>query len=54
VRDGATSIGLTEHIGMLRGLIQTRPTLTDRWKSNLLRDPHKFVDAYLACALAAA
>ena len=51
---GATSVGLTEHVGTLRGLIQTRTRLSDRWKSNLLRDPHKFVDAYLACAQAAA
>jgi NADPH-dependent 2,4-dienoyl-CoA reductase/sulfur reductase-like enzyme len=51
---GATSVGLTEHVGVLRGLIQTRTKLTPQWKANLLRDPHKFVDAYLACAQAAA
>ena len=51
---GATSVGLTEHLGVLRGLIQTRTKLTPQWKANLLRDPHKFVDAYLACAQAAA
>jgi NADPH-dependent 2,4-dienoyl-CoA reductase/sulfur reductase-like enzyme len=51
---GATSVGLTEHVGALRGLIQTRTRLTPRWKAALLHDPHKFVDAYLACAQAAA
>ena len=51
---GATSVGLTEHVGVLRGLIQTRTGLTPKWKEKLLRDPHKFVDAYLACAQAAA
>jgi NAD(P)H-nitrite reductase large subunit len=51
---GATGVGLTEHVGTLRGLIQTRARLTPQWKSNLLRDPHRFVDAYLASAQAAA
>jgi len=51
---GATSVGLTEHVGVLRGLIQTRTRLSPQWKAKLLRDPHKFVDAYLACAQAAA
>jgi NADPH-dependent 2,4-dienoyl-CoA reductase/sulfur reductase-like enzyme len=51
---GATSVGLTEHVGVLRGLIQTRTRLTPQWKAKLFRDPHKFVDAYLACAQAAA
>ena len=51
---GATSVGLTEHVGVLRGLIQTKTKLTPEWKVKLLRDPHKFVDAYLACAQAAA
>ena len=51
---GATSVGLTEHVGVLRGLIQTKTKLTPRWKAKLLRDPHTFVDAYLACAQAAA
>ena len=51
---GATSVGLTEHVGVLRGLIQTRIRLSPQWKAKLLRDPHKFVDAYLACAQTAA
>jgi NADPH-dependent 2,4-dienoyl-CoA reductase/sulfur reductase-like enzyme len=51
---GATAVGLTEHVGVLRGLIQTGARLTPRWKERLLRNPHKFVDAYLASAQAAA
>jgi hypothetical protein len=39
---GATSVGLTEHVGVLRGLIQTRTRLTPQWKAKLSRDPHKF------------
>ncbi|MBS1173840.1 MAG: pyridine nucleotide-disulfide oxidoreductase family protein [Proteobacteria bacterium] len=48
---GATSIGLTEHVGVLRGLIQTRTRLGE-WKDRLLRDPTRIKEAYLACASA--
>ncbi len=44
---GATSIGLTEHVGVLRGLIQGRVPLGE-WKDRLLRSPLQFVDAYIA------
>jgi hypothetical protein len=50
----ATTVGLTEHVGVLRGLVQTTTKMTPGWKANPMRDPHKFVDAYLACAQAAA
>ena len=46
---GATSIGHTDHIGVLRGLIQRRTRLGP-WKDALLRDPNGFMAAYLACA----
>ncbi len=46
---GATSIGLTEHVGVLRGLIQTKTHLGE-WKENLLRDPTRVMEAYLARA----
>jgi hypothetical protein len=39
---------------MLRGLIQGKVKLSPAWKAKLMRDPHKFVDAYLACTRAAA
>jgi len=45
---GATAIGLTQHVGMLRGLIQSRMQL-GVWKDRLLEAPTRFVEAYLAC-----
>jgi NAD(P)H-nitrite reductase large subunit len=44
---GATSIGLTEHVGALRGLIHGRVPLGE-WKERLLHSPLQFVDAYIA------
>lgn len=49
---GATSVGLTQHVGVLRGLIQARIPLGD-WKGHLLRDPTRIMEAYLAKAQAA-
>jgi NAD(P)H-nitrite reductase large subunit len=46
---GATSIGWTDHVGALRGLIQTRIPL-GAWKERLLADPTCFMAAYLATA----
>lgn len=46
---GANSIGLTEHVGVLRGLIQSRVKL-GAWKERLLRDPMALMEAYLATA----
>jgi NADPH-dependent 2,4-dienoyl-CoA reductase/sulfur reductase-like enzyme len=50
---GATSIGWTEHVGVLRGLIQTRTPL-GVWKERLKADPTGFMAAYLATAQKAA
>ena len=50
---GATAIGLTEHVGVLRGLIEGRVKLGP-WKDHLLREPLRVVDAYLARVQAAA
>jgi NAD(P)H-nitrite reductase large subunit len=50
---GATSIGWTDHIGALRGLIQTGVRL-GAWKDRLLADPTNFMAAYLATAQKAA
>jgi NAD(P)H-nitrite reductase large subunit len=44
---GATAIGLTQHVGALRGLIQGRIRLGD-WKDRLLKTPGRFVEAYVA------
>jgi NAD(P)H-nitrite reductase large subunit len=46
---GANSIGLTEHVGVLRGLIQSRVKL-GAWKDRLLQDPLALMEAYLATA----
>jgi len=50
---GATSLGLTQHVGVLRGLIQTRTPL-GHWKNVLLNDPTRIMEAYLARAQAQA
>ena len=42
-----TAIGLTQHVGVLRGLIQGRTRL-GAWKERLLETPTRFVEAYLA------
>ena len=44
---GATCVGATEHIGVLRGLIQGKIALGE-WKKTLLKDPNKAMEAYLA------
>lgn len=46
---GALALGLTQHVGVLRGLIQTRTPL-GAWKDALMRDPHLVMKAYLGCA----
>jgi NAD(P)H-nitrite reductase large subunit len=50
---GATSIGWTDHVGALRGLVQTQAPLGE-WKAHLLADPTRFMAAYLATAQKAA
>jgi NAD(P)H-nitrite reductase large subunit len=50
---GATSIGWTDHVGGLRGLIQTRTRLGS-WKDRLMHDPTAFMAAYLGSAQKAA
>jgi NAD(P)H-nitrite reductase large subunit len=49
---GATALGLTEHVGVMRGLIQARLPL-GRWKGRLLEDPTRLVEAYLSSGQAA-
>ncbi len=48
---GAQSLGLTQHVGVLRGLIQTRIKL-GKWKEHLMKDPTRIMEAYLGCTLA--
>ncbi len=44
---GATCLGLTEHVGVLRGLIQTKTSLGP-WREKLMHDPTRVMEAYLA------
>jgi NADPH-dependent 2,4-dienoyl-CoA reductase/sulfur reductase-like enzyme len=48
---GANGVGLMEHVGVLRGLIEGRVRLGE-WKERLLRDPLRLPEAYLARAQA--
>lgn len=44
---GGQSVGLTQHVGVLRGLIQNR-TPMGAWKDRLMKDPTRIMEAYLA------
>jgi hypothetical protein len=50
---GATTLGVIDHVGAIRGLIQGRVKL-GRWKQELIENPTRLMDAYLACAQRAA
>ena len=50
---GALAMGLTQHVGVIRGLVQTQVPLGS-WKEVLLRNPHRVMDAYLDCTQAKA
>jgi NAD(P)H-nitrite reductase large subunit len=43
---GALALGLTQHVGVVRGLVQTRLPLGP-WKATLMRDPHAVMHVYL-------
>jgi NADPH-dependent 2,4-dienoyl-CoA reductase/sulfur reductase-like enzyme len=44
---GALTIGLIDHVGAIRGLIQSRAAL-GRWKARLMRDPTRVAEAYVS------
>jgi len=46
---GASSLGMTQHVGVLRGLIQSKTRL-GIWKDRLKKDPMRIMEAYLACS----
>jgi NAD(P)H-nitrite reductase large subunit len=46
---GCNSVGWTEHVGVMRGLVEGQVRLGE-WKDKLKHDPTKLMDAYLACA----
>jgi NAD(P)H-nitrite reductase large subunit len=43
---GASTLGHTQHIGVLRGLIRSRVPLGE-WKARLIKDPTRLMEAYL-------
>jgi NADPH-dependent 2,4-dienoyl-CoA reductase/sulfur reductase-like enzyme len=45
---GALALGRTDHIGCLRGLIQSNVRL-GTWKAKLSEDPSRIAEAYVAC-----
>ncbi len=46
---GASSLGMTQHVGVMRGLIQTASPL-GAWKDKLMENPARLSEAYLAGA----
>lgn len=46
---GGQAVGLTDHVGIMRGLIQTGLRLGD-WKDRLLTSPERLAEAYVATA----
>lgn len=48
---GCNSIGWTEHVGVMRGLVEGQVRL-GTWKDELLKDPTLLMEAYLASAQA--
>lgn len=46
---GCLSLGRTDHVGVLRGLIQSRRSLGP-WKDVLMHDPQRFMEAYVGCS----
>jgi NAD(P)H-nitrite reductase large subunit len=45
---GASSVGKTQHIGVLRGLIESKVHLGE-WKQRLMEDPTAIMEAYVGC-----
>ena len=48
---GCNSVGWTQHVGVMRGLVEGRVKLGD-WKDRLMDDPTQLMPAYLATAQA--
>ncbi len=48
---GCNSVGWTDHVGVMRGLVEGQVKLGD-WKDKLKADPTKLMEAYLATAQA--
>jgi NAD(P)H-nitrite reductase large subunit len=48
---GCNSVGWTDHVGAMRGLVEGQVALGE-WKRRLMADPTQLMTAYLACAQA--
>ncbi|HEX5633594.1 MAG TPA: FAD-dependent oxidoreductase, partial [Gemmatimonadales bacterium] len=48
---GCNSVGWTDHVGVMRGLVEGRVKLGE-WKDRLMHDPTRLMEAYLARAQA--
>ena len=46
---GCNSVGWTDHVGVMRGLVEGQVRLGE-WKDTLMADPTRLMDAYLASA----
>ncbi len=44
---GASTLGMTQHIGVVRGLIESKIHLKE-WKERLMQDPTRIMEAYLS------
>jgi NAD(P)H-nitrite reductase large subunit len=51
---GCNSVGWTEHVGVMRGLVEGEVKLSADWKQRLMHDPTLLMEAYLANAQAQA
>ncbi len=51
---GCNSVGWTQHVGVMRGLVEGEVTLSAEWKQRLMDDPTLLMEAYLANAQAQA
>ena len=48
---GCNSLGWTEHVGVMRGLVEGQIRLGP-WKDALMKDPTRLMEAYLGAAQA--
>ncbi len=51
---GCNAIGWTNHVGVMRGLVEGEVKLSPEWKQRLMQDPTLLMEAYLANAQAQA
>ena len=49
---GCNAVGWTDHVGVMRGLVEGQVVLSDDWKQRLMADPTLLMEAYLANAQA--